>query len=302
MTDAITQKMSFVRAAVREHDLSYITMVLDEYAAKRAPHSILFQWDAGRFQKINGVQWNTVGLDVFRQPRPAVVALGEFGKVIIAGPGILKIEEIGIVGSSEDRIVPMRALKVLNAKIYAVGMRRQAYLRTEQGVWKPIHGDMLCPLESDVVKGFETIDGFGDTELYAAGWEGEIWEFNGSSWKQIVSPTNLTISSLCGATDGKIYACGQAGLLLRGRHEAWEIIDTEKIKEDFWSIVCFKGRIYISGFRHILELTDDGLIEVKEASALTDSFYALSTNGEVLWSTGSKAVLSFDGERWLRII
>ena len=302
MTDSITEKMSFVRAVVREHDLSYVAMVLDEYAAKRAPHCVLFQWDAGRFQKINGVQWNAVALDVFRQPRPGVVVLGEFGKVIIAGPGVLRVEDIGIEGSAEDQIVPMRALKVLGRNVYAVGMRRQAYLRSEQGAWTAIHGKMLSPLKSEAVRGFEAIDGYSDTELYAVGWEGEIWQFNGRSWKANVSPTNLIMTSVCCSPAGKVYVCGQAGLILCGRHDSWEVVETEGIKDDFWSVVSFKGRVYVSGFRNIFELTDHGLVEVKEASALTKAFYSLSTNGEMLWSTGSKAILSFDGTRWMRIV
>jgi hypothetical protein len=301
MMDTITNKMSFVRSVVREMDLSNVAMVIDEFAAKRTPHCVLFQWDAGRFLKIGGVQWNVVAMDAIRIPRPGVIVLGEFGRTILVGPGGLLNEQIPLEGSADDRIVPLRTIRALGAKAYAAGMRRQVYVRESPGVWKPIHGSMLSPLNTRTVKGFEAIDGFDDTEIYAGGWEGELWRYDGSTWRSIVSPTNLIISSICCAPDGKVYVCGQGGLFLRGRDDSWEIVDTEDQREDLWSVVWFKGRVFASGFRQILELTDTGWIVVDAALALTDSFYALSTNGEILWSTGSKAILCFDGQLWTRI-
>jgi hypothetical protein len=63
------------------------------------------------------------------------------------------------------------------------------------------------------------------TELYAVGWQGEIWHYDGEKWHQLPSPTKLVLVDVCCAGDGTVYACGREGLLLKGRDQTWEIVE-----------------------------------------------------------------------------
>ena len=62
--------------------------------------------------------------------------------------------------------------------------------------------------------GFEDICGFNLTEVYAVGWNGEIWQWEGVRWIDRPSPTNLILTGVCCGTDGNVYACGQNGTLI----------------------------------------------------------------------------------------
>lgn len=300
MTASIIDQNSFVCGAVQEADLAYLAVVIDEFAGKRMPHGLLMQWQAGLFQRIAPVKWNIVSLAVMRHPMPCVVALGETGLVVVAGSGWLKQEDVG-AATATGSVVPLRSVTAVGSNAYAVGMRRQAYQRSLDGTWRAIHGDMLAPSNSDTVTGFEAVMGVSESEIYAAGWEGEIWRFDGARWFRVPSPTNLIITSLASAQDGQVYACGQAGLLLVGRGDNWDAMDSGT-KDDLWSITSFKNRIFVAGFRDLFELKDGKLNAVDEACALTNSFYSLSNNGEILLSVGPKSVLVFDGTTWRRVV
>lgn len=211
MTASIADQNSFVCGAVQRADLAYLTVVIDEFALKRVPHGILMQCQAGRFQRIAPAKWNIVSLAVLRRPTPCLVALGETGLVIVASAGSLQHEDVGAAAATGS-VVPLRSVTAVGSNAYAVGMRRQAYQRSADGTWRAIHGDMLEAPNTEAVHGFEAVIGVSESEIYAAGWEGEIWRFDGARWFRVPSPTNLIITSLACAADGQVHACGQAGL------------------------------------------------------------------------------------------
>jgi hypothetical protein len=300
MTASITDQNSFVHVAVQGADVAYLSMVIDEFAQKRMAHGLLMQYQGGRMQRIAPAKWNVVSLAVLREPAPCVIALGETGIVLVASAGSVKQEDLNAEAAA-GRLVPLRSVTTVGANAYAVGMRRQAYQRTPDGVWRPIHGNMLEAQNTDAVHGFETVLAVSDQEIYAAGWEGEIWRYDGKNWLRVPTPTNLIITGLALADNGRIHACGQAGLLLVGRGDDWEIAESGT-QEDLWSIRSFKGRIFVAGFRNVFELKDDGLEVIADVARLTNSCYELSATAEVLWSVGPKSVLTFDGQQWRRMI
>jgi hypothetical protein len=56
-----------------------------------------------------------------------------------------------------------------------------------------------------------------------------------------------------------VYACGQKGTLLSGRAEAWDVVATGGVAEDFWDLIWFSGALYVSSLRAVYTLTDSGL-------------------------------------------
>ena len=68
-------------------------------------------------------------------------------------------------------------------------------------------------------------------QIYAAGWEGEIWHYDGNRWSSICSPTNIILNDICCAGDGNVYAGGRVGMLIVCRRDHWKVIDHDSMTE-----------------------------------------------------------------------
>jgi len=64
--------------------------------------------------------------------------------------------------------------------------------------------------------------------------------------EQIVSPTNLTLYRVVCGGDGKVYCCGEKGIIISGREQKWEVIDQDETDETFWGATWFKDHLYLS--------------------------------------------------------
>ncbi len=150
---------------------------------------------------------------------------------------------------------------------------------------------------------FHSIDGFTESELYAVGWDGEIWHYNGTEWFQLVSPTNLALYKVICALDGNVYACGQLGILLRGRHNKWAVLDQELTKEDLWGLAWFNDQLFASSSHFVYKLMGDTLRRADMGPIKPPSTcHQLSAADGLLWSIGAKDVMQFDGQTWSRIV
>ena len=98
-----------------------------------------------------------------------------------------------------------------------------------------------------------------------------------------------------------MYACGREGLLLKGRDQAWEVIDPPGTTQDLWSLAWFDGRLYLSTFYALYTLGKNGLEAVDTGAEQAKTFHRLSAAEGVLLSSGAKDVLVFDGKTWTRI-
>jgi hypothetical protein len=94
--------------------------------------------------------------------------------------------------------------------------------------------------------GFEDIDGFSDTNIYAGGGHGDLWKFNGESWRKIRIPTNVNLEKICCATDGKVYITTNANLLIVGVDDRWELIEQDVGEIILEEIVCYNNTVYVS--------------------------------------------------------
>ena len=148
------------------------------------------------------------------------------------------------------------------------------------------------------VVGFECVVAVSPDEIYAAGWRGEIWMFDGQIWRRVDSPTNQIITAMCRSPSGNIMACGRSGLLLSGRHDTWQITHEGACPTDLWAIDGSTGKIFVAGLHHLFLLNENGaeLIDTD-----TQSFGELCHGAGVLWSIGQKDFLAFDGTTWNRI-
>lgn len=294
---------SIITGVVRYSDLAYLSLVHDDSAEQKIPHSYVIEYDAGvwRSEPKMNVDWDTVSVTLSKYPLEQGVIMGEGGQVMCNGSGDFHIEQIGIADNSPEHYGPMRGIRLIGDQVYAVGMNRQAYRRDKKGAWTNIDNDIKTPPESDDVTGFEAVDGFNEKEIYAVGWDGEIWQFNGRKWSQKDSPTNFVLVDVCCAGDGNVYACGRLGTLLRGRGDRWEVIKHESIDDDIWSLAWYKDRLYLSTMDAVYVLEDDRLLFMNMGKDQPETCFHLSTADGVLWSIGARDIMSFDGSTWTRI-
>jgi hypothetical protein len=195
---------------------------------------------------------------------------------------------------------PLRDLKWIGNHLYAVGMSRQVYRREGVGIW--IHRDegTVLPLGSKTVAGFNSIDGISEDDFYAVGFGGEIWRSLNGRWREIESPTNVVLHRVRVIRDDLAYACGQEGVLLRGRGDGWEQIDHGATEDDLWDVEWYGDRLYVAHDDGLFLLTDaDDLDIVKFGIRGTITCRHLHANDGVLLSSGPKNVLwTGDGKKW----
>ena len=195
---------------------------------------------------------------------------------------------------------PLRGVRTIGDDVYVVGMDRQVYMRSK-GRWLAFDAG-LGPTHGRVgVSGFEAIAGFSNADLYAVGWNGEIWHFDGRDWIRADSPSNLILNDVCCAGDGKVYAVGQKGTLVVGRGDKWELVEGLDFDDDLWSVGWHQGVLYLCSTRELLTFNGKTLDAVDFDADEPATFYKLATGDGVLCSVGAKDVMLHDGQRWIRL-
>ncbi len=295
-----TDEFSFSTGAIRSKGFAYLIATEDRIAAEQKPHHIVVTWKNGTWgQLVNN--WACPSLCVARVPKEQMIAIGEFGDVQVLGSGEQRSEQIADGPNIPEKRGTLRCVRTIGGRAYAAGMDRQVYRREDANKWVSIDATMRPkPGSSDVV-GFESIDGFSERDIYAVGWQGAIWHYDGKKWRQIDSPTNVILTNTCCAGDGNVYISGRLGLLLRGRNDTWEVIEHESTAQDLWGLAWYDGKLYVSSLKQVFTLEGDALAPVDMGDDPAESAYHLSAADGVLWSIGAKDVMAFDGSEWTRI-
>jgi hypothetical protein len=182
-------------------------------------------------------------------------------------------------------------------RLIMVGMHRQVYCREPTGTWTVMENGL--PAKSKKVTGFEDVAGTSLTSLYAVGWNGEIWKYDGARWKAMSNPARDILTAVCVADDRTVYAVGREGVLYRAMKDRWEALDSVRF-DDLWSVACFQGEIYTASLRHLYKLSPAGVLDLIDP--LDCPYYGpFSTGPNALWSIGQKAVLSRRGGEWTQL-
>ena len=295
-----TDAFSFTTGVVRYKDLFYLIATEDKLARKQTPHASILTWDQGQWGQ-GDVEWTAVSVCAVKYPQEQMVAVGETGEAQVCGSGEEHDEEIrdGVV-KPDDR-GDLRFVRSIGGHAYATGMDRQVYRRQGRDEWVCIDESMRPAKDDESLVGFNGIDGVSEKEIFAVGFQGAIWHYNGRTWKELQSPTNIVLSSVCCAGDGNVYACGRRGTLLRGDRRRWEVIDHGKSNEDFWGLAWYQNKLYVSSLRRVLTLEKGDRLRMVDMDEPVTSAYHLSAQDGVLLSIGPKDVMLNDGAKWIRI-
>ena len=189
-----------------------------------------------------------------------------------------------------------RAVTSISGKAYAAGLRGMVYRLDDIVKW--VRLDKGIPDSFDIT----AIDGFSESDVYAAGYAGKVWHFDGDKWSAVDLPTNVNLTSLRCASDGNVYVGGYNGVLIRGRAKTWGVIVEGQTRETFWDIEYFEGRLFLSTMSFVYLLGDEQLEIVDFGDDPPETCYHLSAAKGAMWSIGARDVMSFDGTIWTRIV
>lgn len=215
-------------------------------------------------------------------------------------------EEANVGDFSEQRVLGRTRLTEVRAienTAYAVGTRRAVYRREKPDAWTCI--DEGCYAKSNFEVGFESIHGFSESEIYACGDKGEIWQFDGRNWEQLDTGTNVSLNKLVCAENGFVYVVGDNGTILKGRSDQWSIIEGISSSHEFWSVESYNNRIFITADTMLLyELLPDEELKLVDFGdcATPATAYHLTKDDNSLYCFGFKDIRRFDGNEWEEIL
>jgi hypothetical protein len=300
MRNKYAQQGSYINGCPTGPDTGWLAMVMDDVAAKEINHSAFMSWQrpmlAPRFMKM----YRTVF--VGQLPDGSIVVVGDNGHCLTITPSGQAIDEFVSNGTDSPKNTGhLRSAAVVGNQVMAVGMQRQVYLRSESGQWSEARAG-LPPLGQGETSGFEAVVAVQPGEVYAAGWDGEIWRFDGRRWHPVDSPTNRIITALCvDPASGTVFGCGRTGLLLSGRGDAWQTLPELRCPDDLWSLAVHGKRLFAASLKRLYLIEDDAISLVDLGEIGAESFGVLSQNQGQLWSIGEKDVVAYDGSAWSRV-
>ena len=187
----------------------------------------------------------------------------------------------------------------INGEFVAVGILGKIFRKSVGSPWENISlNDAKINLESSC--------SYPKGGILVCGWEGGaafVDDANKTS-EIIETGTNVILTSICCDNNGEILICGQRGTILRGTKDNLNLLNID-VKEDFWSIVKFKGLIYVSSISGLYILNDDNSLKrvVFEGEVIPSTFYHLDNyKNTKLLSVGRQDAVFFDGDNWERIL
>jgi hypothetical protein len=295
---------SFLSGCAPFKDFMFFSKEVDEVSDNDQSNSSFFSYDEDEkedpFRKYDlSTSWVAIAMVTikpFSTGIREVIAVAPDGEYWELEP-LSTNEYTGIIQSTRGAI---RSLTVIDNIVYGCGMARTVLKRESRDNWLEFGPP---DSHSSAVIGFEDLSGFDGNDIYAVGWNGEIWHFNGKSWKQIDSPVSSLLSSVCCTEDGFVYAVGHDGMMVMGRDDNWTIVETG-LKENLMDVQFYEGQVYVTTSYDILKLTDHGL-------KLDDDFLDndrpstclhLLKASDALFSMGTKDLWRKNKSNWERIV
>jgi hypothetical protein len=231
-----------------------------------------------------------------------VISMGIDGRIQISDHRGFRWEVVDGSDEGPSNLRHLTCMRIIDQLIYVAGMARQVYRRPlSGGSWERMDQGVLVRKDSKEIAGFKSIDGFARNDIYAAGFYGQIWHYNGATWEMNESPTNVLLACVKCVAPDLVYICGSGGVVLRGHNQSWDLVTNEETTDTFWSAEAYLGEMYLATNQGtIYQIKDSEIVPVEtELGEITTNW--LHANDGVLLSTGSKDLITFDGSAWRKI-
>lgn len=282
--------------AISNRELVYFLAESTRLDSQASPHTLVISIGSDNLD-YRQVNWIAHSCCITKTQAKQLIAIGEEETALVVTNGQIADEDIRFQEST-GKTGPLSSVRDIAGKAYAVGMDSLVLRRDGPGVWVPMYEGLSLEPETSL----EAIDGFGEKDLYAVGWGGAVWHYDGHRWSSIDSPTNVILTNVCCASDGLVYCCGQNGTLLRGRESTWTILPVDGTNSDLWDVKWFEGNLYVSTMMQLYRQNGNDFKTVDFGDDQPTTCYHLSSTDGALCSIGAKDALLFNGERWVRLL
>lgn len=303
MPGALHHTFTGISAFRRDH--VYVPAIADELADRGEDHALIFRW-YGRQWAHRPLPFAVGSVCPAVDGAPIVLAMGVGGEVnVFTNPGApgAATEQIDESEEGPSELVPLRSIRMIGSRVYAAGMARRVYRREVPGRWAAIDNGVYVPRgQRDRGVGFNAIDGVAEDAIFAVGYQGEIWRYDGANWQQIESPTNVALTTVRCLDRDRQFAAGLAGVLLRGANSNWEPIAQDVTDGDFWGMTVFQNQVYVAGYEGVFRIEGDGVVPIPLDLGPEFTTAYLDANDGVMWSVGQKHIAyTEDGIRWVEV-
>lgn len=141
----------------------------------------------------------------------------------------------------------IQRLRCLGDHTYAIALARRLYRRVGVGQWQAVAGIPMSRDEGALqAAGFADIDAFSPSDLFAVGGHGDVWHFDGQTWRQQPFPSTERLATVTCAGNGDVYVTGEGGSLWVGGRSSWRQLaggDSSVLWNDTrW----FDGRLWLA--------------------------------------------------------
>jgi hypothetical protein len=284
-------------SGIVEHAES-VRVIVHIKLAGRPVHGIARWLGPGQKWPLFPMKWIPVRLAYISNP-PCLFSLATDGTIGF-GYGSYAEEQIDTTNEGPLGRGPMRDLRVIGSTLFATGMARQVYRRVGPNHWARHDEGVVAPLGQLEVSGFNSIDGWSEQELWAAGFAGEIWHCVDGKWSREKSGTDKVLHRIRAASKQHIFACGQQGLILKRGARTWSEFAVVEQKPDLWGLEWFNGHMFVASSTSLYRIADAGVEKVNVPKVAT--FGHLHANDGVLWSFGERDLAwTRDGTSWTRV-
>jgi hypothetical protein len=265
------------------------------------------------FQEIVGMNFPVLGVSrkPFERPSGLLTSMDRDGDTWPAGGGNGPMEHI-----APGKRPATQRLKCINSFTYSVGILRKIYKRVAVGQWEPFMAGFPSKdelpdfskmstskaLEITGGYGFNDMDAFSESDMYAVGGEGDVWHYDGKLWQQMGFPSNVQLGTVTCAGDGHVYISGEGGSLWVGKKSSWKQVyqggSSILWNDELW----FDGKLWLASdyqFR---------IWDGKEMQRVEHDGKTVSMNGHmdvhdgILAIASSHSVMTFDGQTWRKIV
>jgi len=304
MASTSSTKHTFTGLCVYEKDHCYVSSIVDEMVDEgNQDHCLVFLYDSGTWFH-RPIPFAVGGMGRKSTSPKRVLTMGVAGETnLFTHPGApgAATEHIDKSSNGPSDLIPLRAIREIGQSMYACGMARRVYRRGMSEKWSAIDKGVFVPKkERKKSVGLNSIDGFDESTIYAVGYQGEIWFYDGKSWKQQTSPTDAVLTVVRCESDGAVYASGMGGVFLRKvKNGDWESLRQRAVKDDIWGMTYFKKNLYVSTNKSVYLLEGKELKKINMGLSKPISTSFLDSNEEIMWSVGNKDIAETKtGQAW----
>ena len=251
------------------------------------------QWSAAKLTGFNGI---LIGFSP-APPKPQAIVAGVSGEVYATGSGDSHMEEISLVDEGGPSRGAILKLKTIGEHLYVAGNNRSVGWREGDHQWLG-YSDRIPEARGYAPDGFDDIDGFNESDIYAVGGAGDVFRFNGKDFHRCAFPSNVLLTSVCCAGDGSVYVGGLHGHIFKGRGDSWQQVHRGNMTIPFRDMVWYADRVWCTSDYGLWTIEGDKLQEAPVSSDVKICSGNLSVRDGVLLVAGHGGAAFCENGRW----